>query len=400
MRLFEEFKLYETMWDNLNQAKADTERLVTFAGQELADRFQAIKNKLKSPENDLYYWIKHKTPEELAQFVNEVEGSKSKTQVKRDIADKGAELIQETVHWLVYHITTFEAAQKYGRDTRWCITGIDGYGDHYWTLYKQQGCEFYFLIAKEDYDPRGYDSKFAVVQYKRSKVEIFDQSDESVRRSEIPYVEEIDIPGVNIGDAMGSMYYCSSCGRDLGDDDSYALPDGDIYCEDCFWENCFVCEYCRDSGYLEDAQPADVGYDTINLCRACAHELIAKEAGHDYDSLDCHRNTAFSIHTKSKIVSKYNLHVEDALEEILKFINGLTQEQKDAISMTWSCGSDDPHAHYDVMNAYEGNLVVNIFAPEELEGLTPEEKLQERTLANYDEAEGKIRAALGLPKKV
>jgi hypothetical protein len=63
MRLFEEFKLYETMWDNLNEAKADTERLVTFAGQELADRFQAIKNKLKSPENDLYYWIKNKTPE-------------------------------------------------------------------------------------------------------------------------------------------------------------------------------------------------------------------------------------------------------------------------------------------------------------------------------------------------
>jgi hypothetical protein len=402
MKLFEEFKLYETMWDNLNEAKADTERLVTFAGQDLADRFLAIKDRLKSPENDLYYWIKNKTAEELAQFVAEVEGTKSKTRVKKDIADQGAELIQETEHWLVYHITTFEAAQKYGRDTRWCITGIDGYGDRYWTQYKQQGCEFYFIIAKEDYDPRGYDSKFAIAQYKRGKVEIFNQPDESVRCSEIPYVEEIDIPGVDLGDALGSMYYCSSCGKDLDEDDYYVDPDGDIYCEDCFYENCFFCDYCRDSGYLDDAEPVDMGYEMVHLCRACADELIEKEAGHDYDNLDCHRNTAFSIGTKSKIVSKYNLHVEDALAEILKFINGLTQEEKDEVSMSWRCNSDNPYAHNDVMDAYEGELIVSIFAPEELEDmdLTPEEKLQERTGANYYEAEDKIRAALGLPKKV
>ena len=51
------------------------------------------------------------------------------------------------------------------------------------------------------------------------------------------------------------------------------------------------------------------------------------------------------------------------------------------------------------MDAYEGELVVSVFAPDELEDLTPEEKLQERTIANYYEAEDKIRAALGLSKK-
>lgn len=367
-------------------------------GQELADRFQAIKNKLKSPENDLYYWIKNKTPEQLAQFVNEIEGSKSKTQVKKDVADKGAELIQQTAHWLVYHITTFKAAQKYGRDTKWCITGINDYGDRFWKRYTEQGISFYFLITKGNYDPRGTDSKFAIAKYPYNEIEMFNQQDTLVGYTSIPYAEELNIPGLDLKGVQ--VWSCVDCHRPLGYDDYLLDPDGNAYCEDCFWENCFVCDYCRDSGYLEDAQPVDVGYDTINLCRACTYELIAKEADHDYDNLDCPRNTAFSIRTKSKIVSKYNLHVEDALEEILKFINGLAQEQKDAISMTWSCGSDDPHAHYDVMDAYEGDLVVNILAPEELEGLSSEEKLQERTIANYYEAEDKIRAALGLPEKV
>ena len=51
---YEFLELYEEL-SALNEGKVDTQRLVDFAGQELADRFLAIRNKLKSPENDLYY---------------------------------------------------------------------------------------------------------------------------------------------------------------------------------------------------------------------------------------------------------------------------------------------------------------------------------------------------------
>jgi hypothetical protein len=92
---YEFLNLYNEL-STLNEAKADTQRLVDFAGQKLADRFLAIRNKLKSPENDLYYWIKNKTPGELDSFIRDVEDTKSNTQIKKEVAEQGAELIDET----------------------------------------------------------------------------------------------------------------------------------------------------------------------------------------------------------------------------------------------------------------------------------------------------------------
>jgi hypothetical protein len=221
MKLFEEFKLYETLWDNLTEAKADTQKLIDFAGEDLTNRFLAIKNRLKAPENDLYYWIKNKTPDELEQAVSALENVKSITKTKKDIADKGAELVCETEDWKVYHITTFEASQQYGRDTKWCITGVDGSGDKYWNEYSSQGVQFYFLITKGPYNPRGRDSKFAIAIYPdRDEYEIYDQHDEQAMPHEILNFEDINIPGVDfesleyMGDTDGlNPDYCEICNR-------------------------------------------------------------------------------------------------------------------------------------------------------------------------------------------
>ena len=110
MQVFEEL-------GSLTEAKADTQRLIDFAGEDLANRFLAVKDRLKSPENDLYYWIKNKTVEELEAAVLEIENTKSKSQMKKDIADQGAELVCDSEHWTVHRIITFEASQKYGRDS-------------------------------------------------------------------------------------------------------------------------------------------------------------------------------------------------------------------------------------------------------------------------------------------
>lgn len=284
MFLNEEFlKLWEEL-SELNESKADTQKLVDFAGEDLANRFLAVKSRLKSPENDLYYWIKNKTVGELEQAVSDMENTKSATMLKKDVADKGAELIQETKHWKVYHITTYEASQKYGRDTKWCITGIKDYGDKYWKEYTEEGVKFYFLIAKDNYDPRGLDSKFAVAVVnlpdgKGTRCEIYNQQDDRCVGTEIPHHEEVNIPGVDILAYYG--HYCYECNDRLYDDvydDGYNKgPDGNLYCDDCFMELFFVCDYCEEVFSQDELH--EVGLDVA--CDECFSEM-----SDDYDSDD------------------------------------------------------------------------------------------------------------------
>lgn len=275
MVLNEEFlRIYEELSD-LNESKADKQKLIDFAGEDLANRFLAVKNRMKSPENDLYYWIQNKTPEELAQVVTSIENSKSGSQRKKDIADAGAKLIQETPHWKVYQITTYEASQKYGRDTKWCITGIDGYGDRYWKDYTSKGIIFYFIISKDHYDKRGTDSKFAIAKHPdRIDYEIYNQQDEGVESSEIPHVEELSIPGVDLQHSYFG-HYCNHCGIKLYDnlyDDGYELgPDNEYYCDDCFNDVFFVCRGCEEIFNKDEAH--EVPYNEL-YCDQCYSDMF------------------------------------------------------------------------------------------------------------------------------
>jgi hypothetical protein len=214
MFLNEEFlSLYEEL-SELNEAKADTQNLINFAGEDLANRFLAIKNKLKSPENDLYYWIKNKTPKDLETAVNTLENTKSNTKVKKDIASEGAILVCDTEHWKVYRIKSFKACQQLGRDTKWCITGINNYGNKYFKEYSEVGIDFYFLITKDKYDHRGTNSKFAIADYSNVEFkkdsglnmlpgcEAYDQQDNNISIRDIPYIEEVSIPGVTLKDVL------------------------------------------------------------------------------------------------------------------------------------------------------------------------------------------------------
>ena len=252
MFLNEEFlKIWEEL-DALNEAKADTEKLINFAGEELTNKFLAMKSKLKSPENDLYYWIKNKTPEELASFLDEVEGTKSNTQVKKEIADQGAELVCSTEHWNVYHITTFEASQKYGRDTKWCITGINNWGDKYWNEYKENGIDFYFLITKDKYDPRGTFSKVAIAIAPLTtgdySCEVFNQQDTPIPLKQVPYIDEVKIPGLNLN-TISNQIVCFECGDPVEYDDIMYGIRGECYCKDCFNIFYFTCSKCQKVDY-------------------------------------------------------------------------------------------------------------------------------------------------------
>ena len=275
--------LYEEL-NELNESRADIQRLIDFAGEDLANRFLNVKSRLKVPENDLYYWIKNKTQDELEQAVVDVENSKSVSQTKKDIADAGAELIQETAHWKVYHITSYEASQKYGRDTKWCITGINDYGDKYWKEYTDKGIIFYFLITKENYDARGTDSKFAIAKIPENpNYEIYNQQDDRVDGVDIPYYEELNIPEVDLEHSYFG-HYCNECGMKLEDDryddGYYTGPDNEMYCENCFDELFFVCRECGEMFSKED-EANEVAYREI-YCNRCYDEFFAPKRKPSY----------------------------------------------------------------------------------------------------------------------
>lgn len=485
-------KLKRLPKSKLTEAKADTQRLIDFAGQDLADRFLKIKDKLKSPENDLYYWIKNKTAAELELAVANIENTKSNSATKKEISERGAQLVCDSTHWKVYHITTFEAAQKYGRDSQWCITGVNDYGDRYWKQYTDDGVSFYFAINKEDYNPRGTDSKFAFAVYPGGvPIELYNQVDDRSSLEDMPYYSEISIPGVDLRNVTeddyddGAGYTCDLCGCEIEEGEEYITPDGEYYCEDCWEENFFECSKCGETNSREDAiitvfgEPlcatcwfefmdsdkgnaqsfADWSFDGIesffgeinteNEKRKVEKELhafatcwfaaknadalnyTAKEMAEieqalfddaaalgldfkkeryvqnrDYSYLDNPMDTGYiiSVDGSSKRAENHSINVEQALEEILAFINSLSDEEKPRVRSDWRCASDgyDPERE-DFMDGYEGELIVNIYSDAEQEdGLwdSEEERIQEKTAANYDEADDKIRAALGLPKKV
>lgn len=275
IRLFEEL-------DSLNEAKADTQRLIDFAGEDLANRFLAIKDRLKAPENDLYYWIKNKTVEELEAAVAEVENTKSKSQIKKDIADQGAELVCDSEHWTVHHITTFEASQKYGRDSQWCITGVNNYGDKYWKDYRDRNIEFYFLNAKQDYNARGEDSKFAIALYPNGNVEIFNQRDIQISSiDEIPYYEEVSINGNSLDsfDLEGEYWYCVNCDCELDEDTVCWGSDGDAYCDVCWSDHFYICDYCGETTELDDGYTLPNGDMICDRCFNNSDYVFCPECG-------------------------------------------------------------------------------------------------------------------------
>lgn len=419
MYLFEEFNLYENLWDSLTEAKADTQRLIDFAGEDLANRFINIKPKLKAPENDLYYWIKNKTVDELEQAVIAAENTKSKRQLAKDTSDAGAKLVCETDRWKVYHITTFTASQKYGRDTNWCITGLDRYGDHYWKDYTGRGIEFYFLITKHDYNPRGWDSKFALAIYPNQTLQVFNQQDTEVSLEEIPGIGDVTIPGIDLNslEEYAGAYFCYLCDCELDEDDIWSDPDGEALCYDCWHERYFACYMCNETFEWEEAADAEEVTIDYPVCPVCAEKYNLYYVENEADStevnstdarykyLDVPEDTGYSISVDGTGTKKENhgLHVEQALEEIIEFINKVPADERSKIGLSWRCASEGFNPKYEyMMDGYEGELIVSIYSDEEQKHSHYEdedERIREKTIANYDEAEVKIRKALGLPAK-
>ena len=135
-----------------------------------------MRNKLRSPENDIYYWMK-KPISELEDFLSNVEyGYNSKIKI-----EKGAKLVYSDATSKVYEITNFTASHYYGKATYWCISGrYDGHWNksaNHWNEHMKAGSKFYFYFDKTkkvtmDYTNDETGEKFTETDYAKYAIEI------------------------------------------------------------------------------------------------------------------------------------------------------------------------------------------------------------------------------------
>lgn len=140
----------------LDEAKEDNQKLIDFIGDEYANIFFTLKKqgRLKSPQNDIYYWLKKK-PQELRDFLMDLHLTRSNSEQRR-LDKSGADLVYNKDGWKIYKINTYDAAKYYGKGTKWCISGNypgqESKGEAYFNDYKNLGVkDYYFIINPENH---------------------------------------------------------------------------------------------------------------------------------------------------------------------------------------------------------------------------------------------------------
>lgn len=164
--------LNESFDKMLLEAKQDEINFKNAFNDDLLARFKAQKQRMHSPENDFYYWIrkarenKEATMDELEDFLSGLEGKMTRSQM-RQFAQDGADVLYDDDEWIVLKINTYEAAKKYGAGSVWCITGRypghEGRGRDFFNQYKEDnGWDYYFYIKKDGADLAGRQEKWCL----------------------------------------------------------------------------------------------------------------------------------------------------------------------------------------------------------------------------------------------
>lgn len=168
----EEFEksLNNTEKEVLVESKQDWDKFKEWCGDDLFSKFKQVKNRLVDiklpngrPATDIYFWMKHGKKIELERIIHNV----SRIAEHDRKAREGAKLLYNNGGWKVYEISTPEASQKYGKGTRWCISGGDAYE------YFDDDDIFYFYIYG--------DTKYAVApNFSGNGYTIYNEMDDRV----------------------------------------------------------------------------------------------------------------------------------------------------------------------------------------------------------------------------
>lgn len=196
----------------LIESKADQQKLIDHVGEDTAKLFFSMKDRLKSPENDIYYWLKRR-PEDLLFRLWDVKNNKSRKE-RDEEASKGAELVYNQDGWKVYHITTYPASVKYGKGTKWCIAGSKVWsngekGEEYFNQYTSDGVEFYFYIKDGD-------EKYALADSPTWGYQVFNAEDDDITDSDLSFLPKVDgLPNFSYDDLLDEDGYFHYVGENI-----------------------------------------------------------------------------------------------------------------------------------------------------------------------------------------
>lgn len=160
----------------------------------------------------MYYWMKNKTPKDFLEWLqNEINKRKEKERISFK-EKEGAILVYKDTNWKVYWILNREASIRYGKGTKWCISGSKFWGASDYFNYYDRNNTIYFFIRKDD-------EKWALLVDKESNdYQIFNSSDNKVE----------SIPNAPLLKELGDVSYSK---EDSSDEDKLytkLLLDGTI----------------------------------------------------------------------------------------------------------------------------------------------------------------------------
>lgn len=186
--------------DLVLESKKDLEDLKDYLGDDLFDSYMDIRDKISDPKFKDFSKLKKMDKKDIQDFVSSFQ---SKSDKRKQDKIEGAEKIYEDADWIVYKITSYPAAQLYGKGTKWCITGRyegaesqgEGYFNDYISRYDLDG-GYYFYISKKDPD-----RKYCLLLDKDGDIHSIWSADDTDMRdadkedlpSDLPNIKGIDI---------------------------------------------------------------------------------------------------------------------------------------------------------------------------------------------------------------
>ena len=157
------------------------------------------------------------------------------------VTPEGTEVVQETEHWKICKIINYKAAQAftswgsvaYGKK-HWLEEIADGYS--YYILIDKENYDSKYKTNKI----------YPFIVYPNGASEVFERgySPFSISLSSLPHNEEINIPGVDLTKAS-KFLDCAECERDLSAKNAWFNPQGKAICKRCFKYNYDYCGECR-----------------------------------------------------------------------------------------------------------------------------------------------------------
>ena len=186
------------------EGKQDQEILNDFLGDDYYNKYQIIKNRISDPDyKDIYKLIK-KDPDEVKNFIDNFKSNRDSV--------KAAKELYEDSDWVVYRITSYNAAKYYGKHTKWCISGNypghEGLGEKYFNNYIRDydlDGGYYFYINK--HNPN---DKYCVLKKQSGNIaSIWNAKDTNIGDSlywddvDLPYVKEV---GLNTADQEDLLF--------------------------------------------------------------------------------------------------------------------------------------------------------------------------------------------------